>query len=59
MILRMKVHVVSTFAGLVVEARYGVKESGLSLFLELYTFIEDMIRLFIPMSNSQYTALDL
>ena len=36
MILWMKVQVISTLAGHVVEARYGVKDSGLNSVLKLY-----------------------
>ena len=36
MILSIKVHVISTLAGLVVEARYVVQDSGLNSVLKLY-----------------------
>ena len=64
MILRMKTHV-STFSGLMDEARYIIKDSGLSSLLKTVLFPDMIVRqvtnikLLVPMSNSQYVTLDL
>ena len=66
MIFWMKIHVVSTLAGLMIEALYIAKDSGSSVLLN--TVLLDcfsghdyyyIIRLLMPVPNSQHTTLHL